>query len=106
ILADLQSIERQLPKLEREAKANPAVRDQIEVMKQLQGELEAGKLASSVEGLNKEVIQSLQLLSNKPVIYVFNVDEFTLGDEAKKAELSAMVSPADSVFICAKLEEE
>lgn len=106
ILADLQSIERQLPKLEREAKANPTIRDQIETMKKLQGELTAGKLASEVEGLNKEVIQSLQLLSTKPVIYVFNVDEFTLGDEARKAELSAMVAPADSVFICAKLEEE
>lgn len=106
ILADLQSIERQLPKLEREAKANPAVRSQIEELKKLQAALEAGKLASSVDGLNKEVIQSLQLLSSKPVIYVFNVDEFTLGDEARKAELAAMVAPSDCVFICAKLEEE
>lgn len=106
ILADLQSIERHLPKLEREAKANPAVRGQIEELKKLQAELENGKLASEVEGLNKEVIQSLQLLSAKPVIYVFNVDEFTLGNEERKKELAALVSPADSVFICAKLEEE
>jgi GTP-binding protein YchF len=106
ILADLQSIERHLPKLEREAKANPAARGQIEDLKNLQAELESGKLASQVEGLNKEVIQSLQLLSAKPVIYVFNVDEFTLGNEARKAELAAMVAPSDSVFICAKLEEE
>ncbi len=106
ILADLQSIERHIPKLEREAKANPSARAQIEELKQLQAELEAGKLASSVEGLNKEVIQSLQLLSAKPVIYVFNVDEFTLGNDARKAELAALVAPSDSVFICAKLEEE
>jgi GTP-binding protein YchF len=106
ILADLQSIERHLPKLEREAKANPAARGQIEDLKNLQAELEAGKLASQVEGLNKEVVQSLQLLSAKPVIYVFNVDEFTLGNEDRKAELAAMVTPSDSVFICAKLEEE
>lgn len=106
ILADLQSIERHLPKVEREAKANPALRGQIEELKKLQAELEAGKLASEVEGLNKEVIQSLQLLSAKPVIYVFNVDEFTLGNEERKKELAALVSPADSVFICAKLEEE
>lgn len=106
ILADLQSIERHIPKLEREAKANPSARAQIEELKKLQAELEAGKLASSVEGLNKEVIQSLQLLSAKPVIYVFNVDEFTLGNDARKAELAALVAPSDSVFICAKLEEE
>ena len=106
ILADLQSIERHIPKLEREAKANPSARGQIEELKKLQAELEAGKLASSVEGLSKEVIQSLQLLSAKPVIYVFNVDEFTLGNDARKAELAELVAPSDSVFICAKLEEE
>jgi len=106
ILADLQSIERHIPKLEREAKANPSARAEIEELKKLQTELESGKLASQVEGLNKEIIQNLQLLSAKPVIYVFNVDEFTLGNEARKQELSAMVAPADSVFICAKLEEE
>ena len=106
ILADLQSIERHIPKLEREAKANPAARGQIEELKRLQTELEAGKLASSVQDLSKEVVQSLQLLSAKPVIYVFNVDEFTLGDDARKAELASLVSPSDCVFICAKLEEE
>lgn len=106
ILADLQSIERQIPKLEREAKVNPLARGQIEVLKALQTELEAGKLASEVEGLNKEGIQSLQLLSAKSVIYVFNVDEHTLGNEARKQELAALVAPAESVFICAKLEEE
>ena len=106
ILADLQSIERHLPKVEREAKANPTLRGQIDELKKLQAELEAGKLASTVEGVSKETIQSLQLLSAKPVIYVFNVDEQTLGNDARKAELAAMVAPADCVFICAKLEEE
>lgn len=106
ILADLQSIERHIPKLEREAKSNPTARAQIEGLKKLQVELETGKLASSVEDLDKDIIQSLQLLSAKPVIYIFNVDEFTLSDETRKAELAAMVAPNDSVFICAKLEEE
>ena len=106
ILADLQSIERQIPKLEREAKSDPTARAQIEVLKKLEVELQAGTLASEVEGLDKDIIQSLQLLSSKPVIYMFNVDEFTLGDEAKKQALADLVSPALSVFICAKLEEE
>lgn len=106
ILADLQSIERHLPKLEREAKANPTVRGQIEELKKLQSALEVGTLASSIEGLNKESIQDLHLLSAKPVIYVFNVDETTLADDTRKAELAALVQPHQAVFICAKLEEE
>ena len=106
ILADLQSIERHIPKLEREAKANPSARAQIEDLKKLQTELEAGKLAIEIEGISPETLQGLQLLSAKPVIYVFNVDEFTLGNEERKKELAELVAPADSVFICAKLEEE
>lgn len=106
ILADLQTIERSLPKLEREAKANPAVRAQIEEMKKLQVALEDGKLASSLGDVNPELLQTLQLISTKPVIYVFNVDEFALSNEERKKELRELVSPAEAVFICAKLEEE
>jgi len=106
ILADLQSIERHIPKLERDAKTNPIARGHIEELKKLQVELEAGRLVSEVEGVSKELIQSLQFLSAKPVIYMFNVDEFTLGDTAKKQALAELVSPAMSTFICAKLEEE
>ena len=106
ILADLQSIERQLPKLEKESKANPSVRPQIATLQELKEELEKGTLASEVSGLNTEVIQSLQLLSTKPVIYVFNVDEHTLGDDNRKNELAELVGGSQSIFICAKLEEE
>lgn len=106
ILADLQSVERQLPKLEREAKADPKAREAIEALKKIQAELETGRLVSEVEGLDKEVVQSLQLLSSKPVIYAFNVDEQTLSNEARQKELAEIVSPADCVFICAKLEAE
>jgi len=106
LLADLQSIERQLPKLEREAKANPAARASIEVLKSLQAELETGRLASEVEGLNKEIIQSLQLLTAKPMIYAFNVNESTLSDPVKQQELAAIVAPSQCMFLCAKMEEE
>ncbi len=106
ILADLQTVEKHLPKLEREAKANPTARADIEALKKLRTALETGALASSVDGLSDELLQSLQLISAKPVIYVFNVDEFTLGDDTRKKELADMVAPARCVFICAKLEEE
>jgi ribosome-binding ATPase len=106
ILADLQSIERHLPKLQKESKANPSVRSEIEALELLRTRLEQGTLASSVTEVNKDIIQGLQLLSAKPVIYVFNVDENTLGDDTKKQSLSQLVEPAQSIFICAKLEEE
>lgn len=106
ILADIQSIERYLPKVEREAKSNATLRGEVEELKRIQTELEAGTLVSNMKNVNTEIIQNLQLLSAKPVIYVFNVDEFTLGNEARKAELATMVAPAQCVFICAKLEEE
>jgi len=106
ILADLQSIEKQLPRLEKEAKTRAAAKGEIEEIKKLQTALLEGKLASEVEGMSKEFMQSLQLLSTKPVIYVFNVDEAALSDTARKAELSALVAPAATIFICAKLEAE
>lgn len=106
ILADLQSIERHLPKLQKEAKANPSVRAEMSLLEQLKERLEQGTLASEITDLNTDSIQGLQLLSAKPVIYVFNVDEHTLGDDEKKQQLSDLVAPAQSIFICAKLEEE
>ena len=106
ILADLQSIEKQLPRLEKESKARPAARDEVAQLLKLQAGLHTGKLAAEIDGLNTEVIQGMQLLSTKPVIYVFNVDEFTLGDASRQQQLSNLVSPAASVFICAKIEEE
>jgi len=106
ILADIQSIETRLPKLEKEAKANPAARAEVATLRDLLDSLQAGTPLSQLPDLDKKSVQSLQLLSLKPVIYLFNVDEMTLTDEAKKAELGDIVTPARSVFVCAKLEEE
>ena len=106
ILADIQTIENRLPKLQKEAKAKPALRKQAEYLNKLVEQLQAGVLLSSIEDLDYEAIQDLHLLTAKPVIYAFNVDENTLTDGAKKEELSKMVLPAKSIFVCAKLEEE
>ena len=99
-LADIQTLEKHIPKAEKEAKADAKKRAEVDTLKRV--------LASLDDGYEpNEVIQSsLQLLSTKPVIYVFNVDEHTLSDEQKKDELHSLVSPHDCVFICAKLEEE
>ena len=56
--------------------------------------------------INIELTSDLQLLSAKPVIFVFNVDENTLQNEERKKELKQLVAPAQSIFVCAKLEDE
>lgn len=106
ILADLQSIENKLPKLQKEAKAKPGARVAMDYLNSLKDALEAGTPLSALDSLDQEYISDLQLLTAKPVIYAFNVDEETLTDEVKKAELTALAAPNKAVFVCAKLEEE
>lgn len=106
ILADIQTIENRLPRLQKEAKAKPAAREQVGYLESLLRHLESGTPLSALPSLDEEAIADLHLLTAKPVIYAFNVDESTLADESKKNELSAMVAPARAVFVCAKLEEE
>lgn len=106
ILADIQTIENRLPKLQKEAKAKPALRKQADYLNKLLEQLQSGNVLSSIKDLDLEAIADLHLLTAKPVIYAFNVDENTLVDAAKKSELAKMVLPAKSIFVCAKLEEE
>ena len=67
--------------------------------------LDAGTLLSGA-GLDLEPIKELGLLTSKPFIFVFNVDEAVLTDDARKAELAALVAPAQAVFLDAKIESE
>jgi len=106
ILADMQSLENRIAKLQREAGRNPAAKQELTEIESLLEHLKAGTPLSDVKGLNKETVQDLQLLTLKPTIYLFNLDESGLSDDAKKAELAELVAPAGSVFVCAKLEEE
>lgn len=109
VLADLQTVERRLPKLEKEAKANPKLQAIVAELQAAKSTLDAGtplfadtRWREPSEWLRKE----LQLLTLKPILYVFNVDEQTLGDSAKQAELRSLVAPNQAIFICAKLESE
>ncbi len=106
ILADMQTIETRLPKVSKEAKAKPALRAQAEYLQMILDHLKAGTPLSSLGDLKTEYIYDLHLLTAKPVIYAFNVDEATLVDTAKQQELANLVSPARALFVCAKLEEE
>lgn len=106
ILADLQTIGTRLPKLAKESKTDLKKRAQSEYLTQLKQSLESGTPLSALPKLEHEYIADLHLLTAKPVIYVFNVDEDTLSNESKKAELTALAHGSQAVFVCAKLEEE
>lgn len=106
VLADLQTIEKRLPRIDKEARANPKLKPIADTIKRVHELLNDGKPLSSVDDIDPEHIADLQLITAKPVIYLFNVDEETLADEARKQELSKLVAPAQCVFVCAKLESE
>lgn len=106
ILADMQTIENRLPKLQKEAKSKPAVKEVTSYLESLLRHLESGTPLSALPSLDEEKIYDLHLLTAKPVIYAFNVDEEGLADEATKQHLSSLVAPAKALFVSAKLEEE
>lgn len=106
ILADIQTIENRLPRLQKEAKARPAAREEVAYLQTLLEQLQSGTPLSSIADLNTELIQDLHLLTAKPVIYAFNVDESGLTDAALQSELTSLVAPAKALFLSAKLEEE
>jgi GTP-binding protein YchF len=106
ILADLQTIDTRLPKVAKEAKAKPALRETATYLESLKRHLESGTPLSALPSLDTEHIADLHLLTAKPVIYAFNVDEETLANSEKKVSLTQLVAPNKAVFVCAKLEEE
>lgn len=114
MLADLQTVEKSLPRYEKEAKANPKARSLVGLLQNLKELLEAGD-SSGIQALSEKLdadseeaktLKSLQLISTKPVIYVFNVDEADLANTEKQQKLSSLVSPAQSLFVNAQLEAE
>lgn len=105
ILADIQTIEKRLPKLEKEARANPKLKPVLDTYHTIQQNLNDGKLVSELD-VEAEHISDLQLITAKPVIYAFNVDESTLDSKEKQEALAAIIAPSQCLFICAKLESE
>lgn len=106
MLADLQTIEQRLGRLQKEAKANPSARQTALYIEGLQRHLLQGTPLHKLPSLDNDAISDLHLLTAKPVIYAFNVDEATLVNDRRKQELTDLVDPAEALFICAKLEDE
>jgi len=108
VLADLQTVDKRLPRLQKEAKANPKLKTEYEALEYAKQILDSGQplFASHQLLANSSQLEQLQLLSAKPVIYMFNVDEKTLQGRALQENLRALVAPAKALFVCAKLESE
>lgn len=107
ILADLQTVEKRLPRLEKESRANPKLKPLYDKLKSIHATLDDGQPVHGKHSPQEfEGLEDLQLLTMKPVIYVFNVDEAGLANKERRQELSNLVAPAQSIFVCAKLEHE
>ncbi|HEX7633366.1 MAG TPA: redox-regulated ATPase YchF [Candidatus Saccharimonadales bacterium] len=106
VLADLQTVSKRLPRIEKEARANPKLKPMVDAYTTVNTILNNGEPLWNHPEIDRELIADLQLLTMKPIIYVFNLDEAGLGDSAKQDELRKLVAPAHSLFVCAKLESE
>ncbi|QQS20340.1 redox-regulated ATPase YchF [Candidatus Saccharibacteria bacterium] len=111
VLADLQTVTNRLPRLEKEAKANAKLKSLVEFVEQVKAVLDEGRpLWGEPEIINNEsrgwLQQELQLLTLKPILYLFNLDEVKLTDTEMQSRVKSLVSPAPALFVCAKLEDE
>jgi hypothetical protein len=106
ILADIQTIDYHLPKVIKELKTQPKQKVVVDYLNELLDHLKSGNLVSSLPDLKTELIADINLLTAKPIIYVFNVDDETLINDDKKTDLAKLVTPAKAIFVCAKLEDE
>jgi GTP-binding protein YchF len=104
-LADLQTIEKAIPRLEKEAKTAKDRLPVLEAVKAANEWLQSGKPLSQ-SSIDRELLHELHLLTAKPFLYVFNVDAAELGDNDLRAKLQALVSPAQAIFLDAKTEAE
>ncbi|MEU4765524.1 redox-regulated ATPase YchF [Actinosynnema sp. NPDC023794] len=107
ILADLQTLEKAIPRLEKEARTQKDRRPALEAAQKAREVLDGGRtLFAAQSEVDGELLRELSLLTAKPFLYVFNADEAVLTDEAKLKELRELVAPADAVFLDAKVEAE
>ncbi|MDA0260475.1 MAG: redox-regulated ATPase YchF [Actinobacteria bacterium] len=104
-LADLQTIEKALPRLEKEVRIKKEVAPILEAVKQAQEVLNAGKLLYGSK-VDLTLIADLHLMTAKPFLYVFNVDAAELGDAELRKKLAALVAPSEAIFLDAKTESE
>jgi len=105
-LADLQTLEKAIPRLEKEVKGKKTEPAILEAAIAARDALNEGTPLSRATGVDLGPLKPLGLMTAKPIIYVFNVDEAVLTSAERRAELEALVAPAKAVFLDAKIESE
>ncbi|MEO9139626.1 MAG: redox-regulated ATPase YchF [Jatrophihabitans sp.] len=105
ILADLQTLENALPRLEKDVRLH---KDRAPVFAAAQQAIELLQTGKTLYGSGVEValLRELTLMTTKPFLYVFNLDPDELENAAFTDELRALVAPADAIFLDAKTEAE
>jgi hypothetical protein len=104
-LADLQTIEKAIPRLEKEARTYKERAPLLAAAQEAQKILNEGTLLAASK-IDLDVIRELQLMTAKPFLYVFNVDASELNDGELRKKLAAVVAPAEAIFLDAKTEAE
>ncbi|WP_091378490.1 redox-regulated ATPase YchF [Actinokineospora alba] len=107
ILADLQTLDKAVVRLEKEARVRKEARPAAEAALKAKEILDSGRtLFAAQSEVDISLLRELSLLTTKPFLYVFNADEGVLMDSARREELTKLVAPADAVFLDAKVEAE
>ncbi|HEY6635661.1 MAG TPA: redox-regulated ATPase YchF, partial [Acidimicrobiia bacterium] len=107
-IADLETIDRRLPRLEKESTLDKTLLPRVDTLRRVREVVAEGEMVSRQPALMDAVehFADFHLLTAKPVIYVFNVDEAGLADTGRREELSRLVSPAPALFLDAQIEAE
>jgi GTP-binding protein YchF len=105
ILADLQTLEKALPRVEKEARIKKETQPKLAAMQEALEVLNSGRGVFAA-GLDREPLREFFLLTAKPSIFVFNCDTDELADETLKDQMRALVAPAEAIFLDAKIESE
>ncbi len=108
-IADLDTIERRLPKLEKESTVDRTLQPAVAALRRIEEVVAAGEMVSRHPGLldaYETHLKDLHLLTAKPVIYVFNCDEAGLMDAKRREELASLVDPSEALFLDAQIEAE
>ncbi len=105
ILADLQTLEKAIPRFEKEVKGKKMEPEVLAAAEEAKRILDGGTPLSSAK-FDSSPIRELGLLTSKPILYIFNVDEEVLTHDERKAALAELVAPAKAVFLDAKVESE
>ncbi|OYO03859.1 redox-regulated ATPase YchF [Enemella evansiae] len=105
ILADIQTLEKALPRLEKEARIKKESQPKLAAWQEALEVLNSGKGVYAA-GLDREPLKELFLLTAKPFLYVFNCDQDELANEELKQRMRDLVAPAEAIFLDAKIEAE